>query len=538
MDKLSLLKQVQELIREAEVERAIDLVALFLDKEKKYKILHREAVQIAAMFNKTRNEEQKGTISFDNAKLNFNQVNDRLLNLLDYIENDNLKPSALLSPAPTILGINKWLVFIGFPMLIAGIIAVFYFTQITGKTAKSDSCVVSFPDTNFNILLLPFYLPAGDPLKIEGLLEDKLNTLSARFGIKTNIQLCQNYEVNKLLPYDEAGKIGLQNKAETVIWGLAEKGAGGNNIVRTRFKYLGNKEGVMVHQSKWEGEKIVDTSRTFSAIISQGDITSDIEQVILLALGIKANQMGNDALAIEALSQVKQVDSSAILVANMILADSYQQTGQTDKAKQSLDTLLRTHPNYWLARNQRGMYNLEKGDYLGAIEDLSVAIDGQKQPDPAIIWARAKAYEQSEQLYPARADYERLRKDYPNMEPVIRQDLEKTNTRIERLESVIKQAETTKTQNISRKQMVEVAEAKRTLGQNKETRQWISKGLETSPTDPKLIAIQIENQLRDGNKIEAKQALLEALKKGVKKEELARQKPAVKLFIEQVAENR
>lgn len=538
------MAKAKELIGEAEVGTTLDLVEDFLKKEPKYGKLHREALQISALFNKTKRDEAKGIISFDNANLTFNQVNDRLLNLLEYIESDHLSPEGLTAPPGGMQGMfkaYKWQIIMGLPLIVVVLVGWFLW-QNSGKTPADPkdgvqvngvgACPSFQPPSELNIMLLPFYLLGYSGANPVGLLVERIEDFCNKYRLQTTVKIHENIDIKGLLDFDDAMAVGKSCNAQLVIWGRLET-AGGNTIVKTRFRYLGEKENdIQFKQLRW-GEKQVDTLKTLSAIATQRDVTGDLEQVILLALGAAATEMGNTQTAIAALNDIKSRDSSTVLLKNLLLADNYLVTKEGEKALAAYDSLLEVHPKYWLALNNRGMLRMNQGDLLGAIEDFSVALEGKKD-NPDLLLARAKAYQNSDQLAKAKKDYEKVIEVQPEKKPMVEKPLEQTKQELEKQEAVIQQNKitsqrpSTSTKDVDKKTAQKTADAFLKTGKDVEAMKVVENGLKMAPKDAWFIASQIELLLRQGKKEEAIKTYREALQSGVKKEDLTKAKPYLK----------
>jgi tetratricopeptide (TPR) repeat protein len=544
MDKQTLIRTASALIAEAETGKAIDLVKDFLKNDSRYQVLYREAVHLSAQFSKTKKDEEKGIVSFDNAKLAYSQVNNSMLSLLDYIETDNLNPDTISAPMTgwrAVFQSNIKLILIAAPLLIISAAVLVILLRIdkpddgNGSVQNVEACPVNFQEGMENILVLPFFRPAGDVIQPEGLIVERLEEFGNRLNLSSSIdvELCSNFSPKKLLNYDEADKMGRDNKARLILWGRAEKGAG-NTVIKTRFKYLGENDTIQFNRLRWQGEKQIVTDKVLSIITSEGELTNDVEATLMLALGIIAHQTGNKEGAIAALEAAIVTDSTSILQKNMLLADTYIDAKQPDKARAALDTLLVTHPKYWLGRANRATLSMQAGDYLTAVDDLTVALE--KKPDePDLLLARGRALLKSEQLYPARQDFEKFVQKNPQREAEVKDDLMETNKRILANETILRQIKTKPSSNLTRKDYIAGADASRQLGDSQTTRQYVTKGLEVAKDNPKLIAIQIDNLLREKKKEEAKSVFRDALRRGVKKEEITKHSLAVKKMAEREA---
>ena len=115
MDIQFLLTQSRQLISEAETGKALAMLEDFTEAHQQFKSLQNDILQISAIFTKTGRDEQAGIISFDNARLCFNQVNHQLLSLLENLENERFPKNgtsewvAAASPmlsAPDLTGVS------------------------------------------------------------------------------------------------------------------------------------------------------------------------------------------------------------------------------------------------------------------------------------------------------------------------------------------------------------------------------------------------------------------------------------------------
>jgi len=529
MDKSLLLDQVHELISNAETAQALDSVEAFLKADTRYKTLYREAVAISAIFQKTQRDEQKGVLSFENAGLRYSQINDRLLNLLDSIETDKLEPDGI-SAQPAKRYVARWWLLVIPLILIAGIFGGGYFFKKSPKQPNTGPACPRFePTSEFNVMVLPYLLLSGGQDQPQALIVERLENLREKYKLNTSIQINQQFKPDRLLSYDSASIYGKRCNAKMVIWGRSEQ-AGSAKIIKTRFKFLGDEDAFAFTQLKWQGEKQVDTIKTLSSLVSQGDMTTDIEQVILLVLGVSAKETGNTETAIAALESLRTTDSTTLLVRNMMLADSYIGTGQNEKALSTYDTLLQVHPNYWLALNNRGFLLMENGDNLGAIDDFTTVLD--KKQDSDVLIARAKAYQQSDQPLKAKTDYEAVIKIEPSRAPEVKKQLEETSRQVEVENNLIRQAPDVAVAPATKNEIWEISEANKKLGNYKDASRLLQKGIEANPKDPKFYASKIELLLQQGNKEEAASLFNEALANGIKREELFQLKPSIQKYYE------
>lgn len=540
MNKISFLENTKALIAEGNIDRALDDVMSFLEADQAYKKLHTEVLHLSNVYHKTRQDEVKRTISFENAELSYGKVRQGLINLLEFIEKDEFNPDGLLTQKLTlkkVLANNKWLFIVGLPLMLIGAAVLILVLRL--DKPENEDCTVEFDnDVASNFLVLPFYNPTGDDLQPAGLIVERLEEFCA--GITSlkdsDFEICDSYKPNKLLNYEDAAVKGKNNKAAIVIWGRAER-SNATTVIKTRYKYLGNKdkEGkVPFTRLNQEGEQEVSTDKVLSIITSSGELTQNLENTLMLMVGMIANLEGDQQGAIRAMHAAQVTDSSANLMKYMVLADNYLAMNEPEKAKAALDTCLEVNPNYWLGRDNRASLRMESGDYLGAVEDLTVAL--KKQPDDArLLIARGKAYKQSQQLYAAKKDFEKAIKMKPAAEPQLRETIKETNVEIKRLEKIVAPTKVNiSSTKLSNQQYLAAAEASNKLGDIATTKKLVTKGLEFDFNNPKLIAIQVDNLLKENELAKAKQVLEAAVSRKVSKEEIAKHSKNVASLIKRM----
>ncbi|GEM_PF-5533472 len=554
-DKNTLLQKAKEEIAEGNMEIALELVEVFLKNKPIYKPLHTESLHLLAIFNQTKLDQAKRAISFENAELSYGQVRKGLFNLLDFIENDNYNPNGFAAAKPPwqpAFKNNKWLIVIGLPMLLLSV-AIFLLVKKIGANgnipppvSSDKECAVSFKDTtSTNFLIIPFFKPSGGEFKPEGLVIDRLSAFCSGIESLKNSEfdICDSFTPDRTLSFEEAAKKGQNNKATIVIWGLVD-GKGTTTVIKTRFKYLGNKDidgkvpFLQLKQSgalKDQGEQEVVTEKVLSIIASAGELTQDLETTLKLMLGMIAQLEGDREGAITAMQSADvSGDSSANLLKYMVLADNFIAMNQPELAKAALDTCLIANENYWLGRSNRANLRIKSGDFLGAIDDLNLAL--VKRPDdPEILLARGVAFKNSQQLYAAKQDFEKVITMKPAQEPAIRETLKATEIEIKRLEKIVEPTRVKmNTNQVSKKEFVAAADASNQLGNTKVTKQLVAKGLEFDRNNPELIAIQIDNLLKDKDMVKAKEVLNDATKRNVKKESISRYNKNVAAFIKEM----
>lgn len=87
------ISNIRILIGEGDLEKALAELTSFLQSEKTYKAYYNYAVKAQSLLQRTKEDETFGTISFDNARLNYNQITHQILTILEDLEKNkkNLK---------------------------------------------------------------------------------------------------------------------------------------------------------------------------------------------------------------------------------------------------------------------------------------------------------------------------------------------------------------------------------------------------------------------------------------------------------------
>lgn len=432
MNKLSFLVEAREQIAEGNTDKAIEIIKSFLAGNPTYKKLYTEALHLSSLFSKTKIDQSTRTISFDNAELNYGQVRQGLFNLLDFIERDDFNPKGLLSEntdsKQTSLN-NRWMLIIGLPLLLLSGVILVLVTKTNNdkedlpvKTNPQD-CFVNFKDTlSPNFLILPFYKPSGGDAKPEGLVIDRLAEFCMGFETLKNadFEICDGFTPDRTLSFEDGAKKGIENNATIAIWGLLDE-SGTKKLVKTRFKYLGNKDidgkvpfTQMNHAAniKDQGEQMVVTENVLSIIASSGELTQDLENTLKLLVGMVAQLEGNHDGAISAMHSADLTDTAANVMKYMVLADNFIAKNELEKAKIALDTCLNFNKNYWLGRNNRANLRINAGDYKGAIEDLNVAL-AKRPEDVDLLMTRGIAYQKANKTEEAKRDFDKVIKLKP-----------------------------------------------------------------------------------------------------------------------------
>jgi len=406
MTKLEVTKEVKSLIASAQTNKALTLLIGFLQGDKKYSKLQQIAINTQNLYNKTQLDKNKGILGQEHILRQENVVNDTLYQLTQHIENDNLNPEEF-NPIVRKKKSNKLMLgLLGLIPILLGVIAYFFIFP------PGPSCPDFSARTDFHVMLLPFKNLGSGQLSPETAIKERLVKLSSEENVPAEVKIFSNYfdnNENDLPDYDEAVEIGEGCHAEMLIWGTAENTSDGK-IVNAKYRYLGAKDGLVFNQLKWEGEKQVDTLKAISSIMNQGELTAEIETLILAIL---LHQEGRTDEMLALLEKVNPQNNDEAIVTHMLMADGYSEKKDFDKALVSYEKVLDSHPNYWLARCNKGILAIENGRFDEGINDLSEVL--KKRPeDIDVLNARGEAFIKNKQLKRAVEDFEKVKNIEPN----------------------------------------------------------------------------------------------------------------------------
>ena len=528
MDKNQLITEAKRLIGNADLETALNQVLAFLSSAAAYRHLHQEALLIQSQFKKAQRDESLGLVSSEQAKLSYSQTAQWLLRLLERLENDELAPAASAQRqkklAPILLGTLA---------LAIAVIAIWFFLPSGATTPPEkpqligDTPCPAWPEQEaFNILLFPFQALNDNTLRPHIAISNRLAQLKDQYGIKCSIRF---YSVDEADPNSypttstDAGSIAAGCQAKLTIWGTAES-VPGSAIIRTNYKFLHDQGQLPLHRLTLTEKSEVDTVTTISSIATEGRLTQDIEESILLLFGLVAHEAGQHQAAIELLERYPAADSASSLVRGMVLADNYFANRQEEMAVKSYDAVLALHPDYFLARNNRGILYFHKEQYAEAAEDLSVAIEIQPE-NAELLQIRGDAFLRTEQLNRARQDFIRLRELRPESREA-EQKIEEVERKIEVERRIKERAELDLRQNPTNlPALMQQAESAQKLGEYDQAIRSTEAILRREPQNAKAYAQLIQAYQSQGNLPLVERTLARAEAAGIRRNKLEEQAP-------------
>ncbi|MBL7791999.1 MAG: tetratricopeptide repeat protein [Saprospiraceae bacterium] len=547
MNKAQIIAEARRLVSEGQIEKSLVLLIDSIQQTPELLPFRNLVLHAKSSLEKTQSDESRGLVSFDNAKLAYNQITNQTLRIIDGIETGKVPRE----DAPRRF---KWW-WVALPViLVGGIVAI---ALLLNKEAPEDTvidmggipeCPEFDEEASFKVLVLPFQPLDEKVTKIHTGIIQRLSILSEQYGMPTSARTL-DLDVNDNNKYPSSGKqaanFGNKCASQLVIWGTTES-KNNNDIVLTRFKFLNLGEQFKFTKLKISEGANVDTLSSISSITTEGVLTEQVEANMRLIFGLIAREMHNEELATKLLASVEPKDSAGVLLRGMALADTYLSLGQTDKAIASYNEVLETHPNYGFARNNRGVLLLERGLFAEAATDLSNLLAQQPNNLDARA-ARATAYVKADMLEKAGKEIESIEriqntikdstegqvKTSPKVPSEVLAELKKEYQQKVNAEELkkIKAEQTLKSNPNDVKALEQKAVSSRNLGDYRTAAQTAERILTKDPDNPNAHATLIESKEALLQPEAAKQALQNARDAGVTKEKLIKIRPVLKEII-------
>jgi len=359
-------------------------------------------------------------------------------------------------------------------------------------------------------------------------IKGKLAELNDQAGINAGIEFYNIDVIKDKVRYPittkEAERIARNCNAQLIIWGTTENEASGKNIVLTKYKFLNIDLKKLLITSGTE----VDTITSLSSIFTEGLLTEGIFSNMQLLFGVIANEMGKPEEAIAQLENIQPGDSAANVLVNMVLSDSHLATNHPEKALESVNKVLETHPAYPLALNNRAILNFEMGNTTEALNDINAIIE--LKPDTnklaEAFVTRSTIYLKIQALDKAEQDLEKASELKPEADKNIQQlskaisDERKVQIRIKREAELMIQSNPN-----DMKALEDKASADKALGNEKEALYAAKAAVANNSKDPRVFSIVLEDAVKTNDTNAFKKTNKKADQAGISRKELIQNAP-------------
>lgn len=427
MDPNATLANIRKLIAEAKNEEAAERLLEYLNQDPEPVSSWRDTVSnLLAQYKRVKLQQQRNTISFDEARRAVNQITDGLLASLASIEEGLPAPSLKTTESGTNTSSPPWMVIGVVAALVLATASFFMLRGVFQNNNNTDptpivvdqgeseegKCPPYEADSEFNIMVLPFQPLDGKLTPIERSLRIRLATEMEKYGLKGSVftKKIDVFSDEYPLTSSQASIIGLPCKAQLIIWGTTEEDRNGNDIVTTKFRFIENSH-FSLTDFEINNEATVDTISSLSSIATSAELTEEIEMTIQLILGLVAHETDNHEVAASTLEKV--IEERGGVAANpkwgLIQADSYIKTGQEERAIEVYREMLKTDTTNVQALLQKGLLEYRTGHNDVAHDDLTRALEQDPENTKALT-ARAAVSVKRNDLNQARQDLDLLDK--------------------------------------------------------------------------------------------------------------------------------
>lgn len=498
MEQKAVIQQVRAEVTKANTKAALATLTSYLDKAGGEAVdAYNQAVQLAAQYEQTQRSEKFGMVSFEDAKVSYNQINNGILAILQDLEGSADETDT--TPALKAKKSNKWLMWV----LPSGALLLAALAYFLWPAAENETCPDFNPDTAFDILILPFrpiidgdeFVPAHQLFEIglNNLIDQ--NELSGKANVDSyglSIAQSEDYPTSTL----SATTISTGCNAQLIIWGITEKvGPGNQLILSTDYLFVDEDDIHLDRQEIGMDTKLTTTSisldfpRRGRQIDTLGNLSSITENIpghllsrLKFLLGVFAHESGDMAATQKILQEWPEepLDDESTKIWGSLLADSYIQTNNDEKAEKTYTQLLERDPDNAFARNNKAVIAYKNGRFGSAINDLNLAIK-KNENDTIALMTRAYIFLEEGLLNEADKDLRKVAKLDPSR-PVLnpwRKRLEQKEQKEQKKKKAAAEAVKKNPSNV--RALVTQSTAERNLGNYKTSRKLAEKAIQLDP---------------------------------------------------------
>lgn len=414
MEPRKIAEQVKSLIAQAETEEALRVLLEYLPAEKRWSELKRAAAESQSQYLNAKREAEGGRINFEQADLIYNRVNNAVYKIAEDLENGITR----LTPAQQT---RRMLPYLGLSIAAVAIaITAYVLSGRSGQGNPADAqqtptgCPAFQTGSSFKILLWEYQSYSndnGESKTLPAALQNRLSSIDRNGLLQTGV-----YKLAEKQAYPLKKDQALQCDAQLALWGSTERLPSNQWIVITNFAFARQwqlSRWGMAPDNDFEHQKItatiplsgtfIDTITSLSSVFTEGKISTKVEQLLQVAIGLNATLRSDQKGAVATLESFESQDSTLALLGGMLLADNYTQMGKEEQALETYGKVLTVHPNYALALNNYAALQIKQGNYGEAIATLDkAAVQAPQNAD--VLAMRGSAYLAVNQLDKAQKD--------------------------------------------------------------------------------------------------------------------------------------
>ena len=279
MERAEFLEKFKDLLGAGDTAAAI----AFLKSEKMPALDLKTLTLIEADFNAVRQSELKGLIDFQEARLKYNQINERLISLAEAGD-----PAVLNSKNKSR---RNWILVALIPVLAA----VFWFVFFQ----KNDGCPDFETGKKNKILILPFENVGSEPARPELILRNRINELTSKNNLSASAKLLSTETKVASTDSEKSLQLAKNCAVDLVVWGQYSSRA---DSIRLVMQYYFLKE-----ESLPASESLALKDVTG---LQSGKMLKSLDDAIFSLCGIMALREGDKALTQKWVDKVKEKDAT------------------------------------------------------------------------------------------------------------------------------------------------------------------------------------------------------------------------------------
>ena len=278
-------------------------------------------------------------------------------------------------------------------ILVTSIAYYFYIQKDSNQQIRYDYGCPFFNDSSYHILLLPFYDPYGDRKEvIENAIYDRITFLTqkesldifTRFYIKNQTKTFSKLDINRQL----LEEIDNACNSDLNIWGNYEVPTNSDSSLINIKYYSRNQydERLLFENEKANAHQTGVRKIKDVLILSEGEITATIEDIVFWAFGIMEFRMGNYLSAIKRFSKMKNISNSINKAKQFsAIAECYLFMSDFENALYYYNKSLNENPTYLPAINN-------KAKILIGLNQLDSAVSLLNNINVQLIFANDTSY--------------------------------------------------------------------------------------------------------------------------------------------------
>ena len=391
-NRAELVESARKLVAKARTDEAMELLATYVASEKEdpaAQSWRNAIVSLQSRWETLRYREIQQLSSQEQLGRQRSELVYATLALIQQIEEGRTAPAHETFVREKAVQTHRWLrwAMLG-TLLIAVAVGLFWWANRDVPPPVSEdsdppmqptglSCPDFSTQSAFNILVLPFRPYRGDPSSAHLAIGDRLAQEAERYGLRASVRPVDQ-PVTEIDPYpvgaSEARRTANNCAAQLIIWGNTEPlpaGLEAGEVIRIDFAFA-ESDNFDFAVLELDETARVETVTTLSSIVSSGRLTESIEYNIRLLLGLVARESEQYAETIEILEKlpVDSTDPTASMLHRMILADTYLEQENYDRAKSAYAEVVAVNPDYSVARSNLALLYYREEAYESAAKQL------------------------------------------------------------------------------------------------------------------------------------------------------------------------